>query len=499
MAFAGFNPYSGNQQDYLPWMSNVEQGIRGGHQWGPSQSQALVGSFGGVEPAANVMAQIGGLQQEVGSQQDIANRYWGNVQSGRPAQAGLGWGDLAGGVQGQVRTMFPESYGWDMDTRQKYFSSPGAGADNPGGLPPMTPWANQGPSLAAVTNPQMQGMVSKFQDLIRDDPSQFYGGNNVWLNPNDLSTTGSSQGLAMSELPDLYSRELDALLKEAYATHPSNPSYTAPPALLDLQNTLVPTQQLDPGLLDLQKTLVPAQQTDPGLLNLQNTQVLSAMHGGEVDADPVTGQPIIGNLAATGERPENADVYDFQMPDNPLMPQVQEGQQQILDMLMEGGQLPYVEALMAAQRDEQQRARQDQEQALVMRGIGSSTIADEARDRQMRQQQAAQAQTAMQGLQTVLPAYQQAYGNVFNQGMQGRTQSINEFLQFLDRQTAMDQWDKSYQNQTLSLMLNALGVGTVNPQMPQGGIPDPPAGAAESLGGIIGNVAPALPWDKWLT
>ena len=153
---------------------------------------------------------------------------------------------------------------------------------------------------------------------------------------------------------------------------------------------------------------------------------------------------------------------------------------------------------MAAQRDEQQRARQDQEQSLTMRGIGNSTIADESRNRQDRQQQAAQSQTAMQGLQTVLPAYQNAYGNIFNQGQQGRQQSVNEFLSFLDRQTGMDQWDKSYKNQTLSLMLNALGVGTVNPQMPQGGIPNPPAGAAESLGGIIGNVAPALPWDKWL-
>ena len=108
-------------------------------------------------------------------------------------------------------------------------------------------------------------------------------------------------------------------------------------------------------------------------------------------------------------------------------------------------------------------------------------------DRLRTLQQGQQAQTAMQGLNAILPAYQNAYGNIFNQGVQGRQQSINEFLQFLDRQTQMDQWDKQYQNQSLALLLNALGTGAINPQMPAFNIPNPPPGLTESVGTLGAN------------
>jgi hypothetical protein len=450
MAF--FNPFSGNQQDYLPWMSNVEKGIRGGHTPGTDFFTSLNQPFGGVLQAAPLVSEIRNLQSEVGGPEQIAQRWWGNVSGGHPTQAGLGWADLAPDVQSQVRTMFPGSYNYNMETLQPLFSSPRE----------SLPIQRKQVQRAVITPQQTQAMFGKFQDLIRDDASRFFGGNNVWLDPNTLDySMGSRGGISPAEMPDPYYGQLQDLLQTTWATHEKNPQYV-------------------PRL------------GSPDFIAPDYTEVLESIALPQTAAAPpvdvvpgTTGT--IGNQAATGERPENAQVFDFQAPDNPLLPQVQEGQQQILNMLMEGGQLPYVESIMKAQADQQARALDERKAALAARGVLNSTPGLDELDRLRTLQQGQQAQTAMQGLNAILPAYQNAYGNIFNQGVQGRQQSINEFLQFLDRQTQMDQWDKQYQNQSLALLLNALGTGAINPQMPAFNIPNPPPGLTESVGTLGAN------------
>ena len=303
-------------------------------------------------------------------------------------------------------------------------------------------------------------------------------------------------------------------------TMQTGPTAQVDPTKTDLIDDVVPhtmqtgpTTQVDPVTADLADDVVPhTMQTGPaataasgGVPDLEETMQYPIVPGSSDAASNVSSglkdlqdSTVFGNVLATGDRPENATVFDFQAPDNPLLPRVREGQSQMLDMLAGEGELPYVEPLMAAQRDAQEREMQDLNQSLAMRGLGNSTVADEARARLNRQHQAGLAQTSMQGLQTVMPAYRGAYGDVFQQGLQGRQQSVNEFLNFLDRQTQMTQWDKGHKNQVLALMLNALGQGTINPQMPNYNVPSPAPGPASSIGQIAGNIAPNLPWDKWL-
>jgi hypothetical protein len=463
---AYFDPFTGDQDEFFPWMSNVETGIRGGHPWTTANTLALNEPFGEVG-AANILGQINQLQAEVGNDpQQMAQDWWGKFKMGDMQGATPNWAQLAKPVQGAIqqfedwRPGLPVGFGIDtslpdtsLDVQMDPFDT-------------FTPTYQAPAPLLGPTNPQMQSMVRRFEELVAAEPASFRYGRNVWLDPNDLNRgSGSASGYSMQDLlaaePEgPYSAQLNELLRTSRMDPELTPfNVTSPMQDLLAAEPEGPSPAISPDPMD---TFTPTYQVLPPVADEAATD-------------------IVGNVAATSPRPENAQVFDFEMPENPLMPQVQEGQQQILDMLMTGGSLPYVSDILRALEDDQRQALDERRASLASRGVLSSTPGMEELDRMRNQYGRARAQTAMQGLQTVLPAYQNAYNQIFNQGIGARQQSISEFLSMLDRQTQMDQFDQTYKNQSLAILLNALGQTTIDPQMPSFNIPNPQPGFIENI------------------
>ena len=82
-------------------------------------------------------------------------------------------------------------------------------------------------------------------------------------------------------------------------------------------------------------------------------------------------------------------------------------------------------------------------------------------------------------------------GQIFQQGSQGRSQAINEFMQFYDRQFRSDTQNQADTNQAMALMLNALGITTTPISQPNTAIPPGAPGFAENVGSLASTY---LPW-----
>jgi len=184
------------------------------------------------------------------------------------------------------------------------------------------------------------------------------------------------------------------------------------------------------------------------------------------------------------------NVYQYDVPDEALTG-VDPLNQMVLDYMGGTGTLPGIANFMDDLdiRHEQQDA--DFQQSLVNRGITDSTIADNMWRQHERNQANERAMLETNLMQNLVPLYTQT-GTTY-EGLldQDRAQSLGEFFQFLDRQTAENRWTDQQQSQALSLMLNALGIGTINPQMPGFSIPAGQPGAGQSIATILGNLGTA--------
>ena len=184
------------------------------------------------------------------------------------------------------------------------------------------------------------------------------------------------------------------------------------------------------------------------------------------------------------------NVYQYDVPD-PALTGVDPLNQMVLDYMGGTGTLPGIANFMDDLdiRHEQQDA--DFQQSLVNRGITDSTIADNMRRQHERNQANERAMLETNLMQNLVPLYTQT-GTTY-EGLldQDRAQSLGEFFQFLDRQTQENRWTDQQKSQALSLMLNALGIGTINPQMPGFSIPAGQPGAGQSIGTLLGNLGTA--------
>ena len=184
------------------------------------------------------------------------------------------------------------------------------------------------------------------------------------------------------------------------------------------------------------------------------------------------------------------NVYQFDMPDAALSG-VTDLNQMAIDYLSGTGEIPAIGNFMDDLSLKHERQAADLEQAIVNRGITDSSIADRMRADLSRDQtnQAAMLETNL--MQQLVPLYSQTGMGYEALTDQDRAQSLGEFFQFLDRQTAENRWTDQQKSQALSLMLNAMGMGTINPQMPAFNIPAGQPGAGQSMGQLFGNLGAA--------
>jgi hypothetical protein len=188
------------------------------------------------------------------------------------------------------------------------------------------------------------------------------------------------------------------------------------------------------------------------------------------------------------------NVYSYDAPDNQFGDSVTNLNQSVIDMLNdpfgENG-IPAIANFMDDLSIRQDQADADFEQNLVNRGITDSSIADNMRMQHERNQNNERAMLQTNLMQNVVPLYSQTGMGYEAVTDADRQQSLGDFFSFLDRQVAENRWTDQQAAQGLSLMLNALGMGTINPSMPAFNIPAGQPGAGQSIGNLIGNLGTA--------
>lgn len=176
---------------------------------------------------------------------------------------------------------------------------------------------------------------------------------------------------------------------------------------------------------------------------------------------PVTqGTDPIGNSAATGDAPPewDGDVYDYAPPENNLLPQLEGQYQTILDMLRDPSTAPGMSPVNEALELEKRLAQDAVNQSLAVRGIGDSTIANSERDLSRIRNNASAEQRRQQYLQNEVNTRLAPLAQIYAQGSDARDQSLNEFMQFFDRQYRSDTRDDQYAADAMRMMLQALGL-----------------------------------------
>ena len=246
-----------------------------------------------------------------------------------------------------------------------------------------------------------------------------------------------------------------------------------------------------------EEAAVPAGGTDRPGLSMSELEYLMETTLGTTTAGFVGGDETAdmdadgdGRVSPAELEAYQGNVYQYDVPDEALTG-VDPLNQMVLDYMGGTGTLPGIANFMDDLdiRHEQQDA--DFQQSLVNRGITDSTIADNMRRQHERNQANERAMLETNLMQNLVPLYTQT-GTTY-EGLldQDRAQSLGEFFQFLDRQTAENRWTDQQKSQALSLMLNALGIGTINPQMPGFSIPAGQPGAGQSIATILGNLGTA--------
>ena len=184
------------------------------------------------------------------------------------------------------------------------------------------------------------------------------------------------------------------------------------------------------------------------------------------------------------------NVYQYDTPD-PALSGVTDLNQMAIDYLSGTGDIPGIANFMDDLDMRQAQEDADFEQSLVNRGITDSTIADNMRRQHRRSQNNERAMLETNLAQNLVPLYSQTGMGYEGLLDQDRAQSLGDFFQFLDRQVSENRWSDQQQAQGLGLMLNALGIGTINPQMPGFNIPAGQPGAGQSIGALLGNLGTA--------
>jgi hypothetical protein len=185
------------------------------------------------------------------------------------------------------------------------------------------------------------------------------------------------------------------------------------------------------------------------------------------------------------------DVFQYNKPAAPPGPSPQELNTQMLNTAMGNIVSPFLQPLMDSLRVQQRREMQNRMQGQATRGVLNSTPGFQAREDLGRSQRGEQVGTYLGALGQQLGMQQGVSNTAFGQQNLTGQQDINNWFRFLQAQQQSDQIRTSQQNNSIALMLQALGMGTTQPQMPAFNIPAESPGIGASLGGLLGNVGTA--------
>jgi hypothetical protein len=197
------------------------------------------------------------------------------------------------------------------------------------------------------------------------------------------------------------------------------------------------------------------------------------------------------------------DVFQYNKPEAPEGPSPQDLNLQMLNTAMGTTVSPFLSPLLESLKIQQEQEMQNRKQGLATRGVLNSTPGQGEVSRLRRQQEGAQVGTYLGALGQQLGMQGGVSNQVFAQRNLEGQQDLDNWFKFLQSQQQSDSIRTAQQNQGIALMLNALGLGTINPQMPNFSIPGEAPGAGAAVGNLLGNFGTAAAgsegfWD-WLT
>jgi hypothetical protein len=253
--------------------------------------------------------------------------------------------------------------------------------------------------------------------------------------------------------------------------------------------------QMGPGsVFDRQLGLLDELGLDPESRASIESELASAILG--VDIPGITGEE--GPPTAAPEFPTGAEfeaapeeTLAFQAPDTPGLAGIPGKRDDLWSMLTGQTSTPFMDPIL--NRIERRQAQQlDEARAgLASRGILNSTPAMQELADLTGAQDAALAQAGLSALSQVAPQMIGAIGQTFGQDTGVRNQAFDEFMRMVQAQQGLDTQGQGQQNQSLAMLLNALGQGTINPAMPNFSIPQGQPGMMQSLGSLAGNIGSA--------
>lgn len=409
---------------------------------------------------ADIITQYRELGRRYGVPESIQQQVWDT--SFKPGFSGTGYTPPTSTTAGAATPIVPPAY-----------------MDAPPPMPSMP--AQPGASAGPTPGGQVGGSVTPNRTTLVD------------TSPGTAPTMGGANGTTPLTGAGGVSLYDPTITPQPGGFTPPAPGTPDPPRPANMNPGLINvapgTGAVTPGsAADVPGGVVPGAQS----YNVPGTEQPASGAGGT--PPPFSAGPL-GNAAATGAAPPalGGDVFGFEPPVNNLLPQLEPFYQSMFDELTGKTTSPLLAPILADYDRTALLNRDNQEQALAVRGIANSTLADDARTQTGIQQAGGRANLRLDTLQKELVPKLALASQVFGEGSQARTQAVNEFMQFLNAQFAQDQALSAEDARALTLMLNALGIGTTNPSQPNTqAVPTQP-GVGGDVGNLWGNLL-----NSWL-
>ena len=160
--------------------------------------------------------------------------------------------------------------------------------------------------------------------------------------------------------------------------------------------------------------------------------------------------------------------------------------------------MPYLDKILAGASDRQAKEMDYMKGGLSNRGVLNSTPGFDRIAELGRGHDASNAQIALGGLQAIAPNMQTAMNSNYTQDMGVDQNAYNQWMGSNRLQSDLDWRQDQSNNQSMQLLLQALGTGGGGGNVPGYTVPAGGASTLDSLGNIIGSGPPAGGWSSLL-
>ena len=159
-------------------------------------------------------------------------------------------------------------------------------------------------------------------------------------------------------------------------------------------------------------------------------------------------------------------MFVWEPPVNNLLPQLEGLYNDMIGMLSDPSKSKWLGPLLANYDQSTILSNDALNQSLAVRGITDSTLADDARTRQLINQQGGRAALAMNTLGQEFTPRLSLLHQIWQEGAADRATSLQGFIQFLNAQNSLDATSAANASTAMTLLFQALGILPANASLP---------------------------------